>query len=103
MDLPQEPPAVIENSRAPAYWPSSSNNDSLVVVENLEVKYAPELPAVLHDVSFKLRAGERVGLLGRTGWFLSILLEWNLTALRKRKIHVGDELATIRMFNFYFD
>lgn len=31
------------------------------------MKYAPELPAVLHDVSFKLKAGERVGLLGRTG------------------------------------
>ncbi|CAA7263971.1 unnamed protein product [Cyclocybe aegerita] len=67
LDLPQEPPAVIESNRVPAYWPSGSNNDSLIVVENLEVKYAPDLPAVLHDVSFTLKAGERVGLLGRTG------------------------------------
>ncbi|KAF9526193.1 multidrug resistance-associated ABC transporter [Crepidotus variabilis] len=67
LDLPQEPPAVIESNRVPAYWPSSSQNDSLLVVENLEVKYAPDLPAVLHDVSFSLKAGERVGLLGRTG------------------------------------
>jgi ABC-type transport system involved in cytochrome bd biosynthesis fused ATPase/permease subunit len=69
---------VIENSRAPAYWPSSSNSDSLIVVEKLEVKYAPELPAVLHDVSFRLKAGERVGLLGRTGPLLHIYLESNL-------------------------
>ena len=67
LDLPQEPPAVIESHRVPAYWPSNTNNDSLLVVENLIIKYAPDLPAVLHDVSFTLKAGERVGLLGRTG------------------------------------
>ncbi|KAF9025817.1 multidrug resistance-associated ABC transporter [Hymenopellis radicata] len=67
LDLPQEPPAVIESSRPPAYWPSRMTNDNLVTVENLVVKYAPELPAVLHGVSFSLRAGERIGLLGRTG------------------------------------
>jgi ABC-type glutathione transport system ATPase component len=58
---------VIESHRAPAYWPSNTKNDSLLVVENLVIKYAPDLPAVLHDVSFTLKAGERVGLLGRTG------------------------------------
>jgi len=67
LDLPQEPPAIIESNRAPAYWPSSSNGPSLISVENLTVKYAPELPSVLHNVSFSLGPGERVGLLGRTG------------------------------------
>ncbi|KAG7443764.1 multidrug resistance-associated ABC transporter [Guyanagaster necrorhizus] len=67
LELPQEPPAVIESHRPPAYWPSSSENDSLIAVENLVVKYSPELPAVLQDISFTLKAGERIGLLGRTG------------------------------------
>ncbi|KAF8220884.1 multidrug resistance-associated ABC transporter [Tricholoma matsutake] len=67
LDLPQEPPTIIESNRVPAYWPSSSNNDSLIVVEDLVIKYAPDLPAVLQNVSFSLKAGERVGLLGRTG------------------------------------
>ncbi|KAF8890914.1 multidrug resistance-associated ABC transporter [Infundibulicybe gibba] len=67
LDLPQEPPEVIESNRVPAYWPSSSNQDSMIVVESLVIKYAPDLPAVLQDVSFTLKAGERVGLLGRTG------------------------------------
>ncbi|EMD39008.1 hypothetical protein CERSUDRAFT_104287 [Gelatoporia subvermispora B] len=69
LNLPQEAPAIIESNRPPAYWPSSSspNRDSLIAVEDLVVKYAPELPAVLHGISFKLRAKERVGLLGRTG------------------------------------
>jgi ABC-type multidrug transport system fused ATPase/permease subunit len=67
MDLPQEPPAIIESRRPPAYWPSSAENSSLVVVEDLHLKYAPDLPAVLQNVSFELKAGERVGLVGRTG------------------------------------
>ncbi|KAJ7846310.1 multidrug resistance-associated ABC transporter [Mycena leptocephala] len=67
LKLPQEPPAVIESNRPPAYWPSSARNNSLLSVENLVVKYSPELPAVLQDISFTLKAGERVGLIGRTG------------------------------------
>ncbi|KAJ6562830.1 hypothetical protein DFH09DRAFT_1035588 [Mycena vulgaris] len=67
MDLPQEPPAIIESNRPPAYWPSSAKNNSLVVVEDLNIKYAPDLPSVLQGVSFELKAGERVGLVGRTG------------------------------------
>ncbi|KAI0332220.1 multidrug resistance-associated ABC transporter [Cubamyces sp. BRFM 1775] len=68
-DLPQEPPTIIESNRPPAYWPSSTspNKDSLLAVENLVIKYAPDLPPVLHGISFTLRAKERVGLLGRTG------------------------------------
>jgi ABC-type multidrug transport system fused ATPase/permease subunit len=67
--LPQEPPGVIENSRPPPQWPSTSglNRDSLIVVEDLEVRYAPDLPAVIRNVSFKLASRERIGLLGRTG------------------------------------
>jgi len=67
LGLPQEPPAVIESNRPPAYWPSSSNTESMLVVDNLVVKYSPELPAVLHGLSFTLGGKERVGLLGRTG------------------------------------
>lgn len=67
LEVPQEPPAIETKNPVPAYWPSSSDNDSMLVVEDLEVKYAPELPSVLHDVSFILKARERVGLLGRTG------------------------------------
>ncbi|KAI0705448.1 multidrug resistance-associated ABC transporter [Earliella scabrosa] len=69
LDLPQEPASIIESNRPPAYWPSSTsqNKDSMLVVEDLVVKYAPDLPSVLHGVSFSLKAGERVGLLGRTG------------------------------------
>ncbi|KAI0357687.1 multidrug resistance-associated ABC transporter [Trametes cingulata] len=69
LQVPQEPPAVIESRRPPAYWPSSTgpNKEHLLVVEDLVVRYAQDLPTVLHGISFSLRARERVGLLGRTG------------------------------------
>lgn len=103
LDVPQEPPALIESNRAPAYWPSNSPNKDLLVVENLEVKYAPELPAVIKDVSFSLKAGERVGLLGRTGMWpfclymlVSIAKYGNILLFRKRKVHFGDQYNEIR-------
>ena len=45
--------------RPPAYCPSSTGS---IVIENLVIKYAPDLPAVLHYVSFAPTAGERAGL-----------------------------------------
>lgn len=70
LDLPQEPPAIVESSRPPAYWPSvtsPSAAEKFISVENLVIKYAPHLPTVLHGVSVNIRAGERVALTGRTG------------------------------------
>jgi ABC-type multidrug transport system fused ATPase/permease subunit len=68
LELPQEPHATIESNRPPAYWPSASPlSDSLIRVEDLVIKYAPDLPPVLHGVSFSIKPREKVGLLGRTG------------------------------------
>ncbi|THH12876.1 hypothetical protein EW146_g7283 [Bondarzewia mesenterica] len=47
----------------PAYWPSSGD----VRVENLSAHYSPDGPKVLHDLSFHIKSGERVGVVGRTG------------------------------------
>ncbi|KAK0208709.1 P-loop containing nucleoside triphosphate hydrolase protein [Desarmillaria ectypa] len=64
LDLPQEAPAIIEKSRPPAYWPS---NSGALVVEDLVVKYAPDLPAVLKSLSFVVNPSEKIGVVGRTG------------------------------------
>ena len=60
LDVPQEAPAVIEKSRPPAYWPSDTGE---LVVENLVVQYAPELPAALHNVTFTVRPSEKIGVV----------------------------------------
>ncbi|KDR80196.1 hypothetical protein GALMADRAFT_61920 [Galerina marginata CBS 339.88] len=61
-DLPSDPPEFVE-PRPPAAWPTSG----LIQCENLFIKYAPELPDVLHGISFEIKPGEKVGLIGRTG------------------------------------
>ena len=68
LELPQEPPSVVESNRPPAYWPSTTSlSDSLIRVEDLVIKYAPDSPSVLRGVSFAIKPREKVGLLGRTG------------------------------------
>lgn len=102
LDLPQEPPAIIESNRPPAYWPSSNTKDALISVENLTIKYAPELPEILHNISFELKAKERIGLLGRTGKRAFVNIAWvTLTACnRQREINTGHEYTAFRKFNY---
>ncbi|KAI0750650.1 hypothetical protein C8Q80DRAFT_1097969 [Daedaleopsis nitida] len=47
----------------PAYWPASGN----LRVEKLSARYSADGPRVLHEISFEIKAGERVGIVGRTG------------------------------------
>ncbi|VDB88774.1 unnamed protein product [Peniophora sp. CBMAI 1063] len=62
LELPQESPAIVE-PRPPTDWPSSGR----IECRNLVLRYAPELPDVLHNLSFSIAPGEKVGILGRTG------------------------------------
>ncbi|KIK70611.1 hypothetical protein GYMLUDRAFT_89627 [Collybiopsis luxurians FD-317 M1] len=64
LDIPQEAPAVIDGHRPPAYWPSDSGR---VVIDDLTVKYAPSLPAVLRNVTLSIEPSEKIGVVGRTG------------------------------------
>ncbi|KIJ66220.1 hypothetical protein HYDPIDRAFT_26589 [Hydnomerulius pinastri MD-312] len=64
LGVPQEAPAVIEKSRPPAYWPSTSGE---IVVENLVVRYSSDLPDVLKNLSFVVKPSEKIGVVGRTG------------------------------------
>ncbi|CED85003.1 Multidrug resistance-associated protein/mitoxantrone resistance protein, ABC superfamily [Phaffia rhodozyma] len=66
LNIPQEPPNIIEGHRPPAYWPSHSS-ETLIHVEDLVVSYSPELPPVVHGISFDIRPREKIGLIGRTG------------------------------------
>ncbi|KAJ8522225.1 hypothetical protein ONZ45_g1124 [Pleurotus djamor] len=67
LHLSQEAPGIIESNRPPAYWPSETTQHAMIEVKDLVVKYAPDLPPVLHGVSFALKPRERVGVIGRTG------------------------------------
>ncbi|KAH9939279.1 uncharacterized protein BXZ73DRAFT_99483 [Epithele typhae] len=47
----------------PAYWPASGS----LRVEKLSARYSADGPRVLHEISFEVKSGERVGIVGRTG------------------------------------
>jgi ABC-type multidrug transport system fused ATPase/permease subunit len=61
--LPQEPLAPVESYRPRAAWPEAGQ----VSVKNLSVKYAADTPLVLKNLNFSTKAGEKIGIVGRTG------------------------------------
>ncbi|KAL4065665.1 hypothetical protein V8B97DRAFT_2019002 [Scleroderma yunnanense] len=72
--IPQEPLATTNSNRVSTYWPFSTSGRVLMSIENVSVSYAPELPPVLHNISFTLNGGERIGILGRSGTGKSTLV-----------------------------
>ncbi|KZP30958.1 P-loop containing nucleoside triphosphate hydrolase protein [Athelia psychrophila] len=59
----EQEPASTEGGQPPAYWPASGE----IRVEGLSARYSADGPKVLHDISFNVRSGERIGVVGRTG------------------------------------
>ncbi|XP_055852910.1 multidrug resistance-associated protein 1 isoform X2 [Episyrphus balteatus] len=59
----QEAPWVIDNVKTPQGWPQEGR----VVFEDYKVRYREGLDLVLRGVSFDIRGGEKVGIVGRTG------------------------------------
>ena len=53
----------LDGEDAPPDWPSRGT----IQFERVSMRYRPNLPLVLQDVSMVIEGGERVGVLGRTG------------------------------------
>ncbi|KAI0491898.1 hypothetical protein KFK09_026160 [Dendrobium nobile] len=63
MHIPPEPPAVIDDSRPPPSWPL----DGRIDFQNLKIKYKPTAPFVLKGITCTFSAGNKIGVVGRTG------------------------------------
>lgn len=61
-EVKQEAAEIIE-PRPAAHWPSAGH----ISVDNLSIRYSPELPNVLHSITFEIQSGEKVGIVGKTG------------------------------------
>ncbi|KAG2149655.1 P-loop containing nucleoside triphosphate hydrolase protein [Suillus cothurnatus] len=95
LGVSQEAPAIIEKNRPPAYWPSSNGQ---LVVENLVVRYSPDLPDVLKNISFVVQPSEKIGVVGRTGSgksSLALSLLRMIEARAGRIIIDGIDISTI--------
>ncbi|KAI5122638.1 hypothetical protein M0805_008723 [Coniferiporia weirii] len=83
-------PRPSESGKPPAYWPLSGE----LRVENLCARYSDDSPEVLRDVSFEVKSGERVGIVGRTGAGKSSIALALLRAIKTTgKVHY-DGFAT---------
>ncbi|KAI0357904.1 hypothetical protein OH77DRAFT_1312846 [Trametes cingulata] len=60
--IDQEPTPTPEGV-PPAYWPVSGHLE----VDKVSARYSADGPEVLHEVTFEVASGERVGIVGRTG------------------------------------
>ncbi|RMJ22071.1 ATP-dependent bile acid permease [Aspergillus sp. HF37] len=63
LEVEQEAQGVIPDSRPPSNWPSQG----AVEFVDYTTRYRPDLEPVLKGISFAVRAGEKVGIVGRTG------------------------------------
>ncbi|KAF7166876.1 hypothetical protein CNMCM5623_000430 [Aspergillus felis] len=91
--LDQEPQSGIA---VPAYWPHNGE----IEVTDLSVSYGPDLPPVLQELTFTLRPGERVGIVGRTGAGKSSLTLALLRCLdaQSGSVHIdGIDIAQVRL------
>lgn len=63
LSIDQEPPQLIPETQPPASWPDKG----YIEVKDLSLRYAPELPQVIKNVSFNVDPVSKVGIVGRTG------------------------------------
>lgn len=73
-NLPQEPPTATSPHRQPPLSPAWPSEGSLEF-KNVTLRYRPDLPPVLRDISFSIQAGHKVGVVGRTGAGKSSLIQ----------------------------
>jgi ABC-type multidrug transport system fused ATPase/permease subunit len=69
--LEQEAASVLPSDTDLDAWPSVG----AITFSDVQLKYRPELPLVLKGLSFEVRPGEKVGILGRTGAGKSSLVQ----------------------------
>ncbi|KAL8741027.1 MAG: hypothetical protein Q9190_006325 [Brigantiaea leucoxantha] len=63
LEIDQEAKAVIPETRPPGNWPSHGAIEFI----NYSTRYRDDFDPVLRNITFNIPAGERVGIVGRTG------------------------------------
>ncbi|CUM64740.1 uncharacterized protein PRCAT00002351001 [Priceomyces carsonii] len=62
-EIEQEPPYEIPETKPRASWPDRGE----IIVKDVSLRYSPELPRVIKNVSFDVEPNNKIGIVGRTG------------------------------------
>jgi ATP-binding cassette subfamily C (CFTR/MRP) protein 1 len=83
-----ERPAHIPQNAPPASWP----DQGYIKFDNVSYRYRPGLPLVLNEMTFLIKPGEKIGVVGRTGAGKSSILSalLSLAPLAGGKIIIDD-------------
>ena len=68
-----KPEATRKNNPPPENWPENGEID----MDQVVVRYRPDLPPVIDDLTLHINSGEKVGIVGRTGYFYGNIL-WRI-------------------------
>jgi ABC-type multidrug transport system fused ATPase/permease subunit len=60
-DIEQEAPYEVPENKPPLSWPAEGG----IELEDVVLSYRPGLPAVLKGMSMSVKAGEKIGIVGR--------------------------------------
>ncbi|KAK3997512.1 ATP-dependent bile acid permease [Cladorrhinum sp. PSN332] len=63
LDVEQEAAAIVEKNRPAENWPANGSVEFI----NYSTRYRQELEPVLRNLTFKIEAREKIGIVGRTG------------------------------------
>lgn len=69
LEIESEAAPEVEETRPPANWPVNGSVEFI----DYTTSYRADLPPVLKKISFDIKGGQKVGIVGRTGeWILHI-------------------------------
>ncbi|KAG2058537.1 hypothetical protein BDR06DRAFT_1004242 [Suillus hirtellus] len=93
-EVEQEAAHEVEDSPAPADWPSRGE----IVMKDAVMRYRPELPPVLKGLSMSVSPGEKIGVVGRTGAGKSSIMTaiYRMVELASGSISIdGVDISTV--------
>lgn len=63
LEIEVEPPSEIPETEPRSTWPEKGE----IKVDNVSLRYSPELPRVIKNVTFDVEPNNKIGIVGRTG------------------------------------
>ncbi|KAA8912260.1 hypothetical protein TRICI_003540 [Trichomonascus ciferrii] len=97
-ELKSEAPLVVNDKLIPLNWPEFGE----IQFDKVNLRYAPDLPLVVKDLSFRVNPRSKIGVIGRTGAGKSTIITslFRFIEVESGKITIdGIDISTIGLQN----